>query len=127
MDNSHEPGLNPITRGCYPAVALPGSKSGTPVDKPVFTVSTWDIIFGDQSIIGEVELSVEATGHDSISVVDLYNSLDLDPFFGLAGFAQATREHRLRRGSANTGNTQEEKWSRSLTCLQTAVRMKSLR
>ena len=36
MDNSHEPGLNPITRGCYPAVALPGSKSGTPVDKPVF-------------------------------------------------------------------------------------------
>ena len=119
--------MNPITRGCYPAVVLPGSKSGTPGDKPVFHGVYIEQIFGDQAPIGEVAQSLEATGRDSISVVDLYSSLDLDPFVVLAGVAQATREHRLRRGSAKTGNTQEEKWPRSLTCLQTAVRMKSLR
>ena len=97
------------------------------MDKAFFHVVYMEHIFGDQAPIGEVAQSLEAMGCDSSNVVDPYSDADLDLFVVLAGVAQATRNHWLYRGSTETGNTQEEKWPRSLTCLQTAVRMKSLR
>jgi alkanesulfonate monooxygenase SsuD/methylene tetrahydromethanopterin reductase-like flavin-dependent oxidoreductase (luciferase family) len=54
-----------------------------------------DHIFGNQEPVGQVAQNLEALGYDSISCVDLFSYVDLEPFVALAAAAQATTDLRL--------------------------------